>query len=112
MYLDSFAIRRLTRSLLAKTIVLLLQVLLEPVGNLAQEMIASVASKDAVIAVGIPYFLEVLVCLYQSLGILVSILWMHIVICHAMTNQQGSMQLIGTLYRLTNLPSQYFLLEI
>ena len=44
---------------------LLLHMLLKPIANLAQQMIAGIATRDTMVTVGIPDFLEVLVCLNQ-----------------------------------------------
>ena len=51
------------------------------------------------VAIGVPYLLEILVGLNQSLGILVGVLRMHIVVGHAMADEQRSMLLVGTLDR-------------
>ena len=50
------------------------------VGNLAQQVVASVATIDAVVAVGVHQLTEILVGLNKSLGILVHVLRMHIVV--------------------------------
>nr|CDL66824.1 unnamed protein product [uncultured bacterium] len=60
-------------------------------------MIAGVTSRNAVVAVGVPKLLEILVCLNQCLRILEGVLWMNIVICQTMADKQGAMLLVGTL---------------
>ena len=44
----------------------LFQMVVEPFCNLAQQMATSVATKDAMIAVGIDILLKVLICLHQK----------------------------------------------
>ena len=56
----------------------------EPVGYLSQQMVSCVATVDAMIAVGVDKFLEILICLNHCLAILESVLWMNIVICKTM----------------------------
>ena len=59
-------------------------------------MVARVAAKDAVIAVGIDQLTEILIGLYQSIYIFGHILVMYIVISQSVAQQQGAMQLRGT----------------
>ena len=68
----------------------LFQMVVEPFCNLAQQMATSVATKDAMIAVGIDILLKVLICLYQSLRIFKCVLWMHIIISQTMAKQQST----------------------
>ena len=56
----------------------------EPVGYLSQQVIPRVASVNAMIAVGVDKFLEILICLNHCLAILESVLWMNIVVCKTM----------------------------
>lgn len=62
-------------------------------------MVACVASVDAVVAVGIVDFAEVLVSLYKSLRVLVCVLRMYVVIGCAVADEQRTVQLSRTLYR-------------
>lgn len=45
----------------------LLQVLLEPCGYLAKQVITGITSEDTMVTVGVPKFLEVLVSLHECL---------------------------------------------
>ena len=60
----------------------------EPLRNLPEQMVARVASKDAVVTVCIVIFLEILVSLNQRFGIFERVLWMNIVVGRAMTDEQ------------------------
>lgn len=62
-------------------------------------MVACVASVDAVVAVGVVDFAEVLVSLYESLRVLVCVLRMHIVVGSAVAYEQRTVQLGRTPYR-------------
>ena len=64
----------------------------EPVGYLSQQMIPRVATVNAMIAVGVDKFLEVLICLNHSLTILESVLWMNIIVSKTMNEKECSMQ--------------------
>ena len=69
----------------------LFQVLLQEVDTLAEQVVARVATIDAVVAVGIHLLLEVLVGLYQCLAVVGSIAEVHIIISNTMTNHQLTM---------------------
>ena len=56
----------------------------EPVGYLSQQVIPCVTAVDAMIAVGVDKFLEILSCLHHCLALLESVLWMNTVICKNM----------------------------
>ena len=56
----------------------------EPVGYLSQQVIPCVTAVDAMIAVGVDKFLEILICLNHCLAILESVLWMNIVVSKTM----------------------------
>ena len=73
---------------------LVLEVVVKPLGNLTEQVLACVSSVDAVVAVGVDVLLEVLVCLDECLGILEGVLWMHIVVGQSMTEQQCSRQVV------------------
>lgn len=55
-------------------------------------MLTGIASEDAMVAIGVIIFFEILVGLYKCLRIFEGVLWMHIVISRAMTNEQRAMQ--------------------
>ena len=60
-------------------------------------MVAGVASEDAVIAVGIEEFAEVLVCLNERLRVFVGVLRMNIVVGCAVADEECAVKLRGTL---------------
>ena len=51
-------------------------------------MVASVATIDAVVAVGIYLLTEILVSLYQCLAILSGVAIMYVIVCQTMNNHQ------------------------
>ena len=74
----------------------LVQHLLEVLRNLTEEMVACVASVDAVIAVRVREFSEVLVCLHEGFGIFCRITEVDVIIGHAMNKEQLAAKLRGT----------------
>ena len=58
---------------------------------LTEEMMACIATIDAVVAIGIYQLAKVFISLYQCLGIFCRIAEVDIVIGHSMTQQQGAM---------------------
>ena len=70
---------------------LILNRVYEVLRYLSQQMMAGVASIDAVVAVGIDVHLEVLVSLHQFLSIFKGVLRVHIVISQSVTDEQTSM---------------------
>ena len=56
-------------------------------------MVAGVASEDAVIAVGIEKFAEVLVCLNERLRVFVGVLRMNIVVGCAVADEECAVKL-------------------
>ena len=73
-----------------------LHIALKMVYYLAEQVITCITTKYTVITVCVCQLPEILVCLYQGLGILGNIAEMHIVICQSMTNKQAAMQLRST----------------
>ena len=65
----------------------LFQMIFKPLSNLSQKVVAGVATKDTVVAIGIIVFLEVLVSLNQGLCIFKCVLGMHIVIGSTMDDE-------------------------
>ena len=58
-------------------------------------MIAGVAAIDAVVAIGVDKLAEVLVGVDECCDVLGGVLIVHVVISQSMTEQQGTMQLVG-----------------
>ena len=67
--------------------------------TLAEQVTARFTSIDAVVAVRVYQLFEVLVLLYQCLRVLRCVAEMHIVVSHAVTQQQIAAQLTCTRYR-------------
>ena len=73
----------------------LFQLFLKEIGYLAQQVVACIAAIDAMVAVGVIQLFEVFVGLNKRFCILKGVLRMHIVVCQAVANEQGSMQIVG-----------------
>ena len=71
----------------------LIEHLLEVLRNLAEKVIARVASIDAVIAVGIGQFAEVFICLNERFCVFCCIAEMHIIVCHTVNQQEFAVKL-------------------
>ena len=72
----------------------LFQVLLQEVDTLAEQVVARVATIDAVVAVGIQLLTEVLVGLDQCLAVFGGIAIVDIVVCQAVNNHQVALQAV------------------
>lgn len=59
-------------------------------------MVAGVAARNAVIAIGVCNHAEVLICLHKRLSILGSVAEMNIVVSQAVTDEQCTAELVGT----------------
>ena len=70
--------------------------LVEPLCNLAEEVLAGVAAIDAVVAVGVDVLLEVLVSLDESLGVLEGVLRVYVVVGQSVTEEQCAREVVYT----------------
>ena len=59
-------------------------------------MVAGVAATYAVVTVDVDVFLEVLVSLYECLGVFGGILEMNVIVGKSVADEQRSMELFGT----------------
>lgn len=77
----------------------LLHLFNKKVCNLSEQVVASVATIDAVVAVGVDVHAEILVCLNKSLRVFICVLWMHVVVCKAMTDKEAAAETSRSLDR-------------
>ena len=61
-------------------------------------MVAGVAATYAVVTVDVDVFLEVLVSLYECLGVFGGVLEMNVIVGKSVADEQRSMELCGTGY--------------
>ena len=64
-----------------------LKILNKPIGNLAQEMVAGIATIYRMVAIRIEELTEILISLHESFRILEGVLWMNIIVSHTMTDK-------------------------
>ena len=64
-----------------------LQILNKPIGNLAQEVVAGIATIYRMVAIRIEELTEILISLHESFRILEGVLWMNIIVSHTMTDK-------------------------
>ena len=87
----------------------LLHLFYKEVSNLSEQVVASVATIDAVVAVGVDVHAEILVSLDQSLRVFISVLWMHVVVGKAMTDKEAAAETCRSLDRVGVVTSRVLL---
>lgn len=73
-----------------------LEVASEEVDDLGIDVVAGVAARDAVVAVGVGHHVKVEVMLHELLSELVGILWMDVVVGGAGDDEEAALELVGT----------------
>lgn len=74
----------------------LLHALLEMIHQLAEEVVAGVATVDGVVAVGVGELAEVLVGMHEGFGVFCHIAVVDVVVGRTMDDEQASAQVLGT----------------
>ena len=70
----------------------LFQLALPEVEHLGEDVVAGVAAIDAMVAVGVVVHVELLVGLYQCFGILHAVAHVHVIVGHAVHEEQATVE--------------------
>ena len=73
----------------------LLQLAFPEVKHLGEDVVAGVAAIDAVIAVGVVVHVKLFVGLHQCFRVLHAVAYVYIVVCHAMHQEQATVEIFG-----------------
>ena len=75
------------------------QMLVEEILDAGEEMATGVATKDAVVAIGVGLHFELDVCLRELFGKFGCILEMHVIVSQSVADEQVAMQLLEAMER-------------